>query len=65
MENKNKFTAIHSSCVQIGTETWKQVYDTKVFDNSNSIQDVLDWARNITNNQNIGISDIIFAVYYE
>lgn len=38
-----KFAATYSECVQIGEYEYHQVRTTKVFDYSQSINDVMDW----------------------
>ena len=54
----NKFAATISVCVQIGIDHWKQYHYTRVFYESESVSNVLAWAKTFGK---ITINDIVFS----
>ena len=55
-----KFAATYTTCVQISPDDFKTERITKVFDNSQSMQEVLDWVESL-GHRNPDVTDVIFS----
>ena len=59
-----KIVATVSMSVQIGYDTWKQVNTSKTFSTTQSIDDILTWAKDMKISDP-DISDLQFSKYTE
>ncbi len=55
-----KFAATYTETVQVSYDDFKLVRTTKIFDNSQSMQDVLIWVESL-GHRNPDITDVIFS----
>jgi len=42
-----KIAVTVTDCVQVGIDTWKNVGKTRVFDSSDSIDSMIEWAKSL------------------
>jgi hypothetical protein len=42
-------------CVQIGMETWRDVNTTKVFEETATLKEIIDWAKTIDKSASISV----------
>ena len=57
-----KIVATITRAVQTGMDTFTNYSESRVFDTSRSIEDVLNWGRN-SGIKNIKMNDILFSEY--
>ena len=57
-----KIAATVTDCVQVGTDQWRDINKTKMFDSSDSIDSIVAWAKTINKAHDfhsISLSEIV------
>lgn len=58
-----RIVATISNCVQVGMDSFRDVHESRVFDESRTIREILSWAENMTGKPVTSINMIQFSTY--
>jgi len=60
---ESKIIATVSGCVQVGTDSYRDVHKSRVFSTNKTIDDILSWARDVSGKPTLSLTLVQFSEY--